>query len=32
MRNVLADDEFEKVKQEISLVEINISAAREHVA
>ena len=32
VRNVLMDGEFEKVKPEISLVEINISVAREHVA
>ena len=32
VRNVLMDGEFEKVKPEISLVDINISAAREHLA
>ena len=30
--NVLMDGEFEKVKPEISLLEINIPAASEHVA
>ena len=30
--NVLVDGIFEKAKPEISLVDINISAAREHVA
>ena len=30
--NVLMDGEFEKVKPEISLVDINISAVHEHVA
>ena len=31
VRNVLMDGEFEKVKPEVELLEINISAAREHV-
>ena len=31
VRNVLMDGEFEKVKPEVDLIEINISAAREHV-
>ena len=31
VRNVLMDGKFEKVKPEISLVELNFSAAREHV-
>ena len=31
VRNVLMDGEFEKVKPEISLADINISAAHEHV-
>ena len=30
--NVLMNGEFEKFKPKISLVEINISVAREHVA
>ena len=29
--NVLMDGEFEKVKPEVELIDINISAAREHV-
>ena len=32
LSNVLMDSEFEKVNPEIISVEINISAAREHVA
>ena len=32
VRNVLMDGEFDKVKPDITLVEINISAAREHVS
>ena len=32
VRNVLMDGEFEKVKPEIILVDINISDVREHVA
>ena len=32
VHNVLMDGEFEKIKTEISLVDINTSAAREHVA
>ena len=31
MHNVLMDGEFEKVKPEVELIDINISAAREHV-
>ena len=31
VRNVLMDGEFEKFKPEIILIELNISAAREHV-
>ena len=31
VRNVLMDGEFEKIKPEVTLLEINISAAREHV-
>ena len=31
MRTVLMDGEVDKVKLEISLVELNISAASEHV-
>ena len=32
VHNVLMDGEFEKVKPKIRLIELNISAAREHVA
>ena len=32
VRNLLMDGEFEKFKPEISLIYLNISAAREHVA
>ena len=31
VRNVLMDGEFEKVKPEVELLDINISSAREHV-
>ena len=31
VRNVLMDGEFDKFKPEISLIELNISAACEHV-
>ena len=31
VRNVLMDGEFEKVKPEVELIDINISAVREHV-
>ena len=31
MHNVLMDGEFEKVKPEVELIDINISAACEHV-
>ena len=31
VRNVIMDGEFEKVKPEVELIDINISAAREHV-
>ena len=31
VRNVLMDREFEKIKPEMTMVNINISAAREHV-
>ena len=31
VRNVLMDGEFEKVKPEVELIDINISVAREHV-
>ena len=31
VRNVLMDGEFEKVKPEVELLDINIFAAREHV-
>ena len=31
VRNVLMDGEFEKVKPEVEIIDINISAAREHV-
>ena len=31
VRNVLMDGEFEKIKPEMTMVNINISAAREHV-
>ena len=32
VRNLLMDGEFEKFKPEISLIELNISMEREHVA
>ena len=32
VRNLLMDVEFEKVKREINLIYLNISAVREHVA
>ena len=31
VRNVLMDGEFDRVKPEISLIELNISVEREHV-
>ena len=31
VRNVLMDGEFEKIKPEVELIDINIYAAREHV-
>ena len=31
VQNVLMDGEFEKIKPEMTMVNINISAAREHV-
>ena len=31
VRNVFMDEEFEKVKPEVELIDINISAAREYV-